>query len=571
MKRILTLIALCIVSGVSASTRQLQIIPQPVKAELRTGVFVTAGCRVEWEGFDIRPENLAALTGRLVKPCHPASTWNGVNAIVLRRDTAAGIPPEGYRIDISARRAQLSAGDDAGLFYGLQTLLQLADERGNLPCVSIEDHPRYRYRGLHLDVCRHFFPVRFIKHYLDWMASCKLNTFHWHLTDDQGWRIEIKRYPRLTEIGGYRTRTQIGGFHEDPITYEQGRYGGYYTQDEIREVVAYAAKRHIAVIPEIEMPGHATAALAAYPELACGHGPKSFETSGRWGVLDDVFCPGKEQTFEFLEGVLDEVLELFPSKLIHIGGDECPRVRWKECPDCRARMEDEGIEDEAGLQTYLTLRIGRHLEAKGRRLIGWDEILDGELAPGAVVMSWRGTRGGIAAARRRHEVIMTPSTYLYFDKKATDSYDEPVSLSSSLLPLEKIYGYDPDEGIAPEDRRYLLGVQANLWTEFIRTEGRASFQLLPRIYALAEIAWSPVERKSWREFSEESLTACPPLWASRTEPQKAKVSPSSSGLRFPAAKSATRSTAPYRRISTVRCPRSSTSRFLAASSGRCAA
>ena len=506
MKRILTLIALCIVSGVSASTRQLQIIPQPVKAELRTGVFVTAGCRVEWEGFDIRPENLAALTGRLVKPCHPASTWNGVNAIVLRRDTAAGIPPEGYRIDISARRAQLSAGDDAGLFYGLQTLLQLADERGNLPCVSIEDHPRYRYRGLHLDVCRHFFPVRFIKHYLDWMASCKLNTFHWHLTDDQGWRIEIKRYPRLTEIG-YRTRTQIGGFHEDPITYEQGRYGGYYTQDEIREVVAYAAERHIAVIPEIEMPGHATAALAAYPELACGHGPKSFETSGRWGVLDDVFCPGKEQTFEFLEGVLDEVLELFPSKLIHIGGDECPRVRWKECPDCRARMEDEGIEDEAGLQTYLTLRIGRHLEAKGRRLIGWDEILDGELAPGAVVMSWRGTRGGIAAARRRHEVIMTPSTYLYFDKKATDSYDEPVSLSSSLLPLEKIYGYDPDEGIAPEDRRYLLGVQANLWTEFIRTEGRASFQLLPRIYALAEIAWSPVERKSWREFSEVRLPA----------------------------------------------------------------
>ena len=507
MKRILTLIALCIVSGVSASTRQLQIIPQPVKAELRTGVFVTAGCRVEWEGFDIRPENLAALTGRLVKPCHPASTWNGVNAIVLRRDTAAGIPPEGYRIDISARRAQLSAGDDAGLFYGLQTLLQLADERGNLPCVSIEDHPRYRYRGLHLDVCRHFFPVRFIKHYLDWMASCKLNTFHWHLTDDQGWRIEIKRYPRLTEIGGYRTRTQIGGFHEDPITYEQGRYGGYYTQDEIREVVAYAAKRHIAVIPEIEMPGHATAALAAYPALACGHGPKSFETSGRWGVLDDVFCPGKEQTFEFLEGMLDEVLELFPSKLIHIGGDECPRVRWKECPDCRARMEDEGIEDEAGLQTYLTLRIGRHLEAKGRRLIGWDEILDGELAPGAVVMSWRGTRGGIAAARRRHEVIMTPSTYLYFDKKATDSYDEPVSLSSSLLPLEKIYGYDPDEGIAPEDRRYLLGVQANLWTEFIRTEGRASFQLLPRIYALAEIAWSPVERKSWREFSEVRLPA----------------------------------------------------------------
>ena len=507
MKRLFMLIALYAALGASASTRQLQLIPQPVKAELRVGVFVTAGCRVVCEGFDARPDRLTALAGQLITPCDPTSSWNGANTVVLRRDPAAGIPAEGYRIDISARRAQLTAGDEAGFFYGLQTLLQMADRQGNLPCASIEDYPRYRYRGLHLDVCRHFFSVRFIKHYLDWMASCKLNTFHWHLTDDQGWRIEIKRYPRLTEIGGYRTETQIGGFHENPITYEQGRYGGYYTQEQIREIVAYAAERHITVIPEIEMPGHATAALAASPELACGHGPKSFETSGRWGVLDDVFCPGKEQTFEFLEGVLDEVLELFPSKLIHIGGDECPRVRWKECPDCRARMEDEGIEDEAGLQTYLTLRIGRHLEAKGRRLIGWDEILDGELAPGAVVMSWRGTRGGIAAARRRHEVIMTPSTYLYFDKKATDSYDEPVSLSSSLLPLEKIYGYDPDEGIAPEDRRYLLGVQANLWTEFIRTEGRASFQLLPRIYALAEIAWSPVERKSWREFSEVRLPA----------------------------------------------------------------
>ena len=507
MKRILTLIALCTAFAASASTRQLQVIPQPVKAELRVGVFVTAGCRVECEGFDTRPDRLTALAGQLVTPCDPASSWNGANAVVLRRDPAAEIPAEGYRIDISARRAQLTAGDEAGFFYGLQTLFQMADQRGNLPCASIEDYPRYRYRGLHLDVCRHFFPVKFIKHYLDWMASCKLNSFHWHLTDDQGWRIEIRRYPRLTQIGSYRAQTQIGGFHEDPITYEQGRYGGYYTQDEIREVVAYAAERHITVIPEVEMPGHAMAALAAYPELACGHGPKHFETSGRWGVLDDVFCPGKEQTFEFLEGVLDEVLELFPSKFIHIGGDECPRVRWKECPDCQARLAAEGLKDESGLQAYLTHRIGRYLEAKGRRLIGWDEILEGGLAPDAVVMSWRGTKGGIAAARQQHEVIMTPSTYLYFDKKATDSYDEPVSLSSSLLPLEKVYGYDPSEGIAPEDQRYLLGVQANLWTEFIWTEGRVSFQLLPRIYALAEIAWSPVERKSWEEFSEVRLPA----------------------------------------------------------------
>ena len=506
MKRILTLIALCIVSGVSASTRQLQIIPQPVKAELRTGVFVTAGCRVEWEGFDIRPENLAALTGRLVKPCHPASTWNGVNAIVLRRDTAAGIPAEGYRIDISARRAQLSAGDDAGLFYGLQTLLQLADERGNLPCVSIEDHPRYRYRGLHLDVCRHFFPVRFIKHYLDWMASCKLNTFHWHLTDDQGWRIEIKRYPRLTQVGAWRSKSQIGSYEEKPATFEFGRYGGFYTQDEIREVVAYAAERYITVIPEIEMPGHSLAALTAYPWLGCTNGDESYEIAGWICGPGNVLCPGKESTFEFLENVLDEVVARFPSKLIHIGGDECQHTRWEACPDCQARIAAEGLRDETQLQSYLTHRIDSYLTSKGRQLIGWDEIMEGGLSPGAVIMSWRGTQGGIAAAREYHHVVMTPGQYLYFDKRGTDSPDEPVSLNLSL-PLEKIYGYDPAEGLSEEEQQYLLGVQANLWTEFVATGKRVEYQLLPRIYALSEIAWSPVARKSWEEFSRQRLPA----------------------------------------------------------------
>ena len=500
MKRILTLIALCIVSGVSASTRQLQIIPQPVKAELRTGVFVTAGCRVEWEGFDIRPENLAALTGRLVKPCHPASTWNGVNAIVLRRDTAAGIPAEGYRIDISARRAQLSAGDDAGLFYGLQTLLQLADERGNLPCVSIEDHPRYRYRGLHLDVCRHFFPVRFIKHYLDWMASCKLNTFHWHLTDDQGWRIEIKRYPRLTEIGGYRTRTQIGGFHEDPITYEQGRYGGYYTQDEIREVVAYAAERHIAVIPEIEMPGHATAALAAYPELACGHGPKSFETSGRWGVLDDVFCPGKEQTFEFLEGVLDEVLELFPSKLIHIGGDECPKGRWKACPLCQQRIREEGLKDEYQLQSYFIHRIERWMHTHGREIIGWDEILQGGISKTANIMSWNGSDPGIKAAQRGNPVIMTPKWYCYFDYSQTSDPEryEPLG-NTRYVSVRQAYRLDPCDRLTLPDQKRIRGVQCNLWTEYIADIRHAQHMVLPRMAALAETGWAN-DRKDYNDF-----------------------------------------------------------------------
>ena len=506
MKRILTLIALCIVSGVSASTRQLQIIPQPVKAELRTGVFVTAGCRVEWEGFDIRPENLAALTGRLVKPCHPASTWNGVNAIVLRRDTAAGIPPEGYRIDISARRAQLSAGDDAGLFYGLQTLLQLADERGNLPCVSIEDHPRYRYRGLHLDVCRHFFPVRFIKHYLDWMASCKLNTFHWHLTDDQGWRIEIKRYPRLTEIGGYRTRTQIGGFHEDPITYEQGRYGGYYTQDEIREVVAYAAERGIMVIPEIEMPGHAVAALAAYPWLGCTGGP--YEVMRTWGVSEDVLCIGKESTLGFLKDVLTEVLELFPSEYIHIGGDESPRKRWKSCPFCQERIRREGLRNEAELQSYLVRRIEEWLRDRGRRLIGWDEILEGGVSQDATVMSWRGTRGGIEAARHGNRVVMVPCDYFYFDYYQTH---DPARVERETVAtgrpddvphvtVRRAYEFSPYEGLDGGQRQCILGVQGNIWREYMVDFRQVEHMLLPRLAALAEVAWS-CDRRDFPDFS----------------------------------------------------------------------
>ena len=510
MKRLFVLVCALGLWAAAWAAPEVNIVPKPLNVETGDGSFTVDAATVVTVGRDASLRSVGELFAAMIEPVTGRAVKVKTAAdgakIALAVDPELG--EEEYVLRVTPAGADVRGGSPKGVLYGLQSLRQLVIEgEGTVPAVTVKDKPYFGYRGAMLDVCRHFMPVEDVKAFIDILAMHKLNRFHFHLTDDQGWRIEIKRYPRLTEIGGYRTRTQIGGFHEDPITYEQGRYGGYYTQDEIREVVAYAAERHIAVIPEIEMPGHATAALAAYPELACGHGPKSFETSGRWGVLDDVFCPGKEQTFEFLEGVLDEVLDLFPSKLIHIGGDECPRVSWKECPDCRARMEDEGIEDEAGLQTYLTLRIGRHLEAKGRRLIGWDEILDGELAPGAVVMSWRGTRGGIAAARRRHEVIMTPSTSLSFDTKATDSYDEPVSLSSSLLPLEKIYGYDPDEGIAPEDRRYLLGVQANLWTEFIRTEGRASFQLLPRIYALAEIAWSPVERKSWREFSEVRLPA----------------------------------------------------------------
>ena len=428
------------------------------------------------------------------------------NTLLLQLDARAGIPAEGYRLRVAEHEAELTAGDESGIFYGLQTLLQMADADGNIPCAEIEDYPRYGYRGLHLDVCRHFFPVEFVKGYLDRMAAAKLNRFHWHLTDDQGWRIEIKRYPRLTQVGAWRSKSQIGSYEEKPATFEFGRYGGFYTQDEIREVVAYAAERYITVIPEIEMPGHSLAALTAYPWLGCTNGDESYEIAGWICGPGNVLCPGKESTFEFLENVLDEVVALFPSKLIHIGGDECQHTRWEACPDCQARIAAEGLRDETQLQSYLTHRIDSYLASKGRQLIGWDEIMEGGLSPEAVVMSWRGTQGGIAAAREHHHVVMTPGQYLYFDKRGTDSPDEPVSLNLSL-PLEKIYGYDPAEGLSEEEQQYLLGVQANLWTEFVATEKRVEYQLLPRIYALSEIAWSPVARKSWEEFSRQRLPA----------------------------------------------------------------
>lgn len=492
--------------GFAACDGRVRIVPRPAEVEELPGSFrLTPRTPVVITDEQLRTpaEIFARAVGKLTGAEPAVTAASEKHAVTLQLQP--GYEAEEYLLEVGRQRITVTASTPQAVLHGLRSLQQLV-AGGEIPACVVRDKPTFAYRGAMLDVCRHFFPVEDVKTYIDILSLHKINKFHWHLTDDQGWRIEIKKYPLLTQIGSRRAETLVGRYDKNKEGVYDGKpYGGFYTQEEIREIVSYAAERHIEVIPEIEMPGHGLAALTAYPWLGCTGGPYAVWT--HWGISDDVYCAGKETTFEFIEDVLTEVLALFPSKLIHIGGDECPRVRWKECPDCRARMEDEGIEDEAGLQTYLTLRIGRHLEAKGRRLIGWDEILDGELAPGAVVMSWRGTRGGIAAARRRHEVIMTPSTYLYFDKKATDSYDEPVSLSSSLLPLEKIYGYDPDEGIAPEDRRYLLGVQANLWTEFIRTEGRASFQLLPRIYALAEIAWSPVERKSWREFSEVRLPA----------------------------------------------------------------
>ena len=509
MKRLFVLVCALGLWAAAWAAPEVNIVPKPLNVEMGDGSFTVDAATVVTVGRDASLRSVGELFAAMIEPVTGRAVKVKTAADGAKIDLAVDpeLGEEEYVLRVTPAGADVRGGSPKGVLYGLQSLRQLVIEgEGTVPAVTVKDKPYFGYRGAMLDVCRHFMPVEDVKAFIDILAMHKLNRFHFHLTDDQGWRIEIKRYPRLTQVGAWRSKSQIGSYEEKPATFEFGRYGGFYTQDEIREVVAYAAERYITVIPEIEMPGHSLAALTAYPWLGCTNGDESYEIAGWICGPGNVLCPGKESTFEFLENVLDEVVALFPSKLIHIGGDECPRVRWKECPDCRARMEDEGIEDEAGLQTYLTLRIGRHLEAKGRRLIGWDEIMEGGLSPGAVIMSWRGTQGGIAAAREYHHVVMTPGQYLYFDKRGTDSPDEPVSLNLSL-PLEKIYGYDPAEGLSEEEQQYLLGVQANLWTEFVATGKRVEYQLLPRIYALSEIAWSPVARKSWEEFSRQRLPA----------------------------------------------------------------
>ncbi|GAB3821660.1 family 20 glycosylhydrolase [Pontibacter rugosus] len=369
-----------------------------------------------------------------------------------------------------------------------------------LPAVSITDKPRYEWRGMHLDVVRHFFPVEFVKQYIDYLAMHKLNTFHWHLTDDQGWRIEIKKYPKLTEVGAWRDSTLIGHYWDLPQTYDNTRHGGFYTQEQIKEVVKYAQERYITVVPEIEMPGHAVAALAAYPELSCSGGP--FKVEGKWGIFKDVFCAGNEQTFAFLEDVLTEVIALFPSKYIHVGGDESPKDRWKACAKCQQRMAQEGLKNEHELQSYFVQRMEKFVNSKGRQIIGWDEILEGGLAPNAAVMSWRGTKGGIAAAKQKHYVVMTPGTHLYFDHYQGDRELEPTAIHG-YSPLSKVYAFEPTPAeLSKEEQQYVLGAQANLWTEYIPTEEHVEYMVMPRMAALSEVLWTQENQKNWDDFKQ---------------------------------------------------------------------
>jgi len=409
---------------------------------------------------------------------------------------------EAYTLEISERGIVLTGGTAAGLFYGIQTLRQLGwaqviNHGIRLPTGEVADQPSFRYRGMHLDVGRHMFTVEAIKQYIDMLARYKMNRFHWHLTEDQGWRIEIKKYPRLQEIAAYRTETLVGHYNDQPHQFDGKRYGGYYTQEEVKEIVAYARDRFITVIPEIELPGHAQAAVAAYPELGCTDQP--VEVATKWGVFEHIYCP-KEETFQFLEDVLTEVMDLFPSRYIHIGGDEAPKTQWTYSEQAQSVIRREGLEDEHELQSYFIRRIETFLNANDRSLIGWDEILEGGLAPNATVMSWRGEEGGIAAAKQGHDVIMTPTTYCYLDYYQSTHPDEPLAIGG-FLPLEKVYGYHPvPDELTEEEAQHILGAQGNVWTEYISTEDKLEYMVYPRMQALAEVVWTPKAQKNLQDF-----------------------------------------------------------------------
>lgn len=450
--------------------------------------------------------HIAELTGFAPKT---KAGNGGRNTIVL--DTTLDDPnPEAYRLTVTSARIVINGASEAGTFYGMQTLRKAipADTTGvaiGFPGAEIDDAPRFPYRGMMLDVARHFFPVEFVKRYIDLLALHNINTFHWHLSDDQGWRVEIGRYPGLTDKGSVREETLVGLYHKEPYTFDGTPYGGYYTGEQIREVVRYAAERCITIVPEIELPGHMLAALTAYPELGCTGGPYKLRTV--WGVEPDVLCAGNEQTYEFLEGVFTELMELFPSKYIHIGGDECPKIRWEKCPRCQAKIRELGLtadrshSAETRLQSYMTTRIGEFFRAHQRTLIGWGEILDGGLAPGATVMSWRGPWAGIKAAKLGHDAIMTPTEYMYFDYYQSEDTDhEPLAIGG-YVPVEKVYGFEPVPAeLTAREATHIIGVQANLWTEYIKQGDYVEYMVLPRMDALCEIQWTEPEKKDYPDF-----------------------------------------------------------------------
>ncbi len=430
------------------------------------------------------------------------------NAILFIKSTQA-MPEDGYKLSVESNLVTVTASGSQGFFYALQTLFQLlpaeiySSAKVNglqliIPCVNIVDKPRYEHRGFMLDVGRHFMPLSFVKKTIDLLAMHKMNILHWHLTEDQGWRIEILKYPRLTQLGSVRSETIDGKMsYNQPLKFDGKEHSGFYTQDEIRDVVKYAQERYVTIIPEIEMPGHALAALAAYPELGCTGGP--YSVAKIWGVIEDVYCP-TEKTFEFIEDVLTEVMDLFPSKYIHIGGDECPKITWQRSKFCQDLMKAQGLKDEHELQSYFIKRIDKFLTSKDRKIMGWDEILEGGLSPNATVMSWRGVQGGIEAAKQKHDVVMTPNSYVYIDYYQSHPITEPLAIGG-FLTLEKVYSYEPTPSeLKPEEAKHILGAQVNLWTEYVATPEHAEYMTFPRACALSEVTWTPSINKNFADF-----------------------------------------------------------------------
>ena len=496
-------------AGLEVDVDSIAVIPRPVKMEITGGAFVLrANTKIlvskETESVgNYLAELLGPATGYDLKVKKVSKAKCRPNSILRVGGDADTLGAEGYKLKVHDNRVCISGATEQGVFYGVQTLRQLlpveifqqkrvANVQWLIPQVSIEDEPRYKWRGMHLDVCRHFFDKEFVKKYIDLLAMHKMNTFHWHLTEDQGWRIEIKKYPGLTEIGSVRAG-EYGSKYPDGET-----YGGFYTQDEVREVVAYAAERFITVVPEIEMPGHAVAALTAYPEFSCTGGP--FTVREQWGVSKDIYCAGNEDTFKFLEDIVSEVVDLFPGEYFHIGGDEAPKDRWSKCAKCQARIESENLKDEHGLQSYFIKRMEKFLATKNKRLIGWDEILEGGLAPNATVMSWRGMAGGIAAAKQGHDVVMSPMSHCYYDFYQAPAALEPKAIGG-YVPLEKVYSYNPTpDSLTEQEARHIMGAQGNVWTEYIPTTEHVEYMSYPRACALSEVVWSPKLPKDYDEF-----------------------------------------------------------------------
>ncbi len=509
MKKNIFLLTLFIVNVIIAQDKKsiLPIIPQPAEVTITTDSFsLTPQTKivVTTEKFknEIDYFNNYLITNFDFSLQQVYSIPADGNYIIIPEPEVELNTTENYELTINQNQILFSSENNAGLFYAFQTLIQLLPIKKStelkIPCVNIKDVPRYQWRGMHLDCSRHFFTKEEVKKYIDYLAMHKFNIFHWHLTDDQGWRIEIKKYPLLTKISSQRKETLIGKPSNEE-SYDGKSYGGFYTQNDIKEIVAYAQVRHITIVPEIEMPGHSLAALAAYPQYSCKGGP--FETYTKWGVSDDVYCAGNDSTFYFIQNILSEVADLFPGKYIHIGGDECPKVRWKTCAKCQKRIVDEKLKDENELQNYFITRIEKFVNSKGKQIIGWDEILEGGLAPNAAVMSWRGTEGGIAAAKLKHNVVMTPGKPCYFDHyQLEDNSQEPLAIGG-FNPLDAVYNYNPTPNIlSVDEQKFILGAQGNVWTEYITDFSKVEYMSMPRMAALSEVLWTPLNKKNYKNF-----------------------------------------------------------------------